>query len=155
MIKISVLNAIVIFMLSGVSLAEELVVVATIVHSQPSEYSNGQDTDCEDSNECLVMAWWREYKAIDVAVISGDFKGNEIFFLMKSHTNWAQEGNPLKAVLRLNESDLVHPKYEVSDWGILEGMVCFESPLPENETYTSGESDDINYCYKTENLISE
>ncbi len=134
------------------AVAEELIVIASIVDDKVSTYVDPSSEECTGESRCIQMSYWREYKAENVKVVSGNFTGKYIDFLMSSHTNWYREGSRLTAVLKLKISGVQYPKYKVVDWSPKIDVACMKTPIDEERVFALGNEQDARYCYDFDTL---
>jgi hypothetical protein len=129
------------------AVAEKLIVIASIVDGKISTYADPSLEECTADSRCIQMSYWREYKAENVKVVSGDFTGKYIDFLMSSHTNWYSEDSKLTAIFMLEISGVKTPKYKVIDWSPKINVACMKTPIDEERVFAFGNEKGSRYCY--------
>lgn len=123
------------------SLAENLIVFATPIKSEFSDYIDPDEKPCPEKSECTKMKRWREYTVNDLNIMSGSYSGETLTFVMSSHTNrfLVKNKRPQRWYVELVNAGLKGPEFRVIDWSLYKMQFMYVNKEQESIAFSAEE----------------
>ncbi len=121
--------------------AKNLIVFATPIHSEYSDFISANEKPCSEKSECEKMKIWREYTVNNLNIMSGSYSGETLKFVMSSHENrfHAESIKPQRWYIVLENTGVKEQEFKVIDWSIYEMQFTHVNKEQESIAFSAEE----------------